>query len=165
MAKTVEELKLFQRAEALCLAIDAILDRPGFQRSRRLREQLEDAADSMLSNIAEGFEQPTDRAFAHYLFISKASAAEARTRLKRACARGYITEAEFQERDGLANEVGRLAAGLISYLMRSNRTDRGLGRFRESEDRPDTDRQGRRRTTKRRRTPNRRTGTTKRTDD
>jgi four helix bundle protein len=51
---------------------------------QRLRDQIRDASDSMLSNIAEGFEQPTDRAFARYLYISKGSTAELRTRLYRA---------------------------------------------------------------------------------
>ena len=129
MAKTVQELKVWQRAHELCLAVDAILGRPVFDDNRRLKQQLEDAADSVLSNIAEGFEQPTDRAFVRYLYIAKASAAEVRTRLKRACDRRFITETEFADRDALGDEVARLAHGLIKYLKRSNRTNRGSSRM------------------------------------
>jgi four helix bundle protein len=89
MAQRVEDLKVWQRARQFCVAVNAIIGRPGFQRDRRLRDQLSDAVDSVISNIAEGFTHPSDRAFARYLFISKASNAEARTRLLVACDKGY----------------------------------------------------------------------------
>jgi four helix bundle protein len=127
MAERVEELKLWQRAEEFGKAISAIIDRPGFDRDRRLRDQLRDAADSVISNIVEGFAQPTDRAFAKYLFDAKGSMAEARTRLKLACDREYITEDEFNARNELGDEVARMTTGLIKYLIKSDRRDRGLG--------------------------------------
>lgn len=111
MAKRVQELKLWQRARELCVAINAIIERAGFQRDLRLRDQIRDAADSIVSNIAEGFEQPTDRAFAKYLFTSKASTAEARTRLQVACDRGYITSAEFTTCDERGDEIARMTTG------------------------------------------------------
>ena len=128
MAQRVEDLKVWQRARAFCVAVNAIIGRPGFQRDRRLREQLEDAVDSVISNIAEGFTQPTDKAFARYRFISKASNAEARTRLLPACDKGYITSEEFDSCNGIADEVARMTTGLIKYLVRSDRRDRCLGR-------------------------------------
>ena len=127
MAHRVEDLKVWQRAQEFWVAVNAIIDRSGFQRDRQLRDQVKDAADSILSNIAEGFEQPTDRAFARYLFISKASTAEVRKRLLMACHRGYITREEFESRNELGDEVARITTGLIKYLVRSDRKDRGLG--------------------------------------
>jgi four helix bundle protein len=127
MAQRVEDLKVWQRAREFCVAVNAIIGRPGFQRDRRLREQLSDAADSVIANIAEGFTQPTDRAFARYLFISKASNAEARTRLLLACDKGYITSDEFAACNEIADEVARMTTGLIKYLVTSDRRDRGLG--------------------------------------
>ena len=118
MAQRVEDLKVWQRAREFCVAVNAIIGRPGFQRDRRLREQLEDAADSVIANIAEGFTQPTDKAFARYLFISKASTAEARTRLLLACDKGYITSQEFDSCNEIADEVARMTTGLIKYLVR-----------------------------------------------
>src|SRR5574342_837622 len=79
-AKCVEDLQVWQRAMDFWRAINAILDRPGLLRDRPLRDQLSDASDSIVSNIAEGFEQPSDRAFAKYLYTAKASTAETRTR-------------------------------------------------------------------------------------
>ena len=93
-----------------------------------------DATDSILSNIAEGFEQPTDRAFAKYLYTSKASTAEVRKRLLMACHRGYITEEEFASCNDLGDEVARMTTGLIKYLVKSDRKDRGLGREHPTQD-------------------------------
>ena len=121
MAQRVEDLKVWQRAHEFWVAVNAIINRAGFQRDRRLRDQVKDAADSILSNIAEGFEQPTDRAFAKYLFTSKASTAEVRKRLLLACHRGYITKDEFTSRDELGDEVARMTTGLIKYLVKSDR--------------------------------------------
>jgi len=127
VAKRVEDLKLWQRAVEFSNAVIAILDGPGFLRDRRLRAQLSDAADSLVSNISEGFEQPTDRGFAKYLYDSKASTAEARARLLLAKNKKYISPEKQQELDQIGDEVARMTTGLIKYLLRSNRRDRGLG--------------------------------------
>jgi four helix bundle protein len=58
-------------------------------------EELQDASDSILSKMSEGFEQPTDRAFARFLYVSKASTAEVRTRLARAQKRGLLGRTEL----------------------------------------------------------------------
>jgi four helix bundle protein len=137
MAERLEDLKVWQRAKEFWTAINEILDRPALQKDRRLRDQLSDAADSVVANICEGFEQPTDRAFARYLYISKASTAEAWTRLSLAENRSYITDNEFKARDALGDEVARITTGLIKYLIKSDRRDRGLGsrhRLKEADD-------------------------------
>ena len=127
MAQRVEELKIWQRAQQFAVAVTAILGRPGFLRDGRLRDQIRDATDSILSNIAEGFAQPTDRAFAKYLFTAKASAAEARTRLQIARNRDYMTDDQLKTCTDLGDEVARMMTGLIKYLLRSDRKTRGLG--------------------------------------
>jgi four helix bundle protein len=71
IAKTVEDLQFYQRARELVVAVTAILERPASQRELDLRDQIRRAADSVVSNIAEGFAQPTDRAFAGYFFYAK----------------------------------------------------------------------------------------------
>ena len=124
----VEDLKLWERADQFWVGVAKILERPCIRRHRKLHEQLSDAADSILSNISEGFEQPTDRAFAKYLYTAKASTAEVRTRLKLCCRRGYISAEEFAAHDTLGDEIARIANGLIKYLLASDRRDRALGR-------------------------------------
>lgn len=59
MAKSVEELQVWQRAVEFGVAVNAIIENAGFKRDRRLQGQLLDATDSVVSNIAEGFEHET----------------------------------------------------------------------------------------------------------
>jgi four helix bundle protein len=132
MAKSVEELQTWQRAVQLDVAVSAIIEQPGFQKDRRLKEQILDAVDSLVSTSAEGFEQPTDRAFAKYLYTSKASNGETRTRWLLARNRRYITAAEFDTCNRLSDELARMLSGFIKYLIRSDRRDRGLGKPNDS---------------------------------
>jgi len=45
IAKTVEDLHLYQRARELVVAVSAILERPAFQRELDLRDQIRRAAE------------------------------------------------------------------------------------------------------------------------
>jgi four helix bundle protein len=121
MAERVEDLKVWQRAMELSVAINAIINRPGFADDRRLREQLLDASDSIVLNISEGFAHSSDRGFADYLDASKALTAEARTRLRLAFDRNIITTDECAASSRLAEEVARMLAGLIAHLLESSR--------------------------------------------
>jgi four helix bundle protein len=126
-ATKVEDLLVYQRGLQLQDAVHAISRSPRLLQDLRLKNQLLDAADSVVSNIAEGFEQPTDKAFARYLFISKASAAEVEVRTLTARKRGYINDAPAKGAVGLAKEVARMCVGLAKYLAESDRKRRGLG--------------------------------------
>jgi four helix bundle protein len=127
----IEDFEVFKKAQELWDAVNAILDVPGLRSDSDLRKQISDASDSMLANLDEGFEQPTDRAFANYVYRSKASTAEVRRRLHIAYDRQHITRADLQAREDLCDQVGRLATGLIAHLLRTNRKDRGISRLRK----------------------------------
>ena len=127
MAKTVQELKVWQRASVFASAVFAIVEQAGFERERELREQIKDATDSMVSNIDEGFEQSTDRGFARYLYTSKGSTAEVRRRLALAVERRALSAEEFSRLNALGDEVARVLTGLIKYLVKSDRRNRGMG--------------------------------------
>jgi four helix bundle protein len=127
VAKTLEELLVYQKALEMWDAVNAILQVPRLMQDLRLHGQIRDASDSVLSNIAEGFEQPTDKAFAHYLYTSKASAAEVRTRLLIATKRKYIPEGVSAPAIDLADQVIKMCVGLARYLVKSNQKRRGLG--------------------------------------
>jgi hypothetical protein len=68
MAQKLQKLLIWHKANELWEAINAMLERPGFQRDWKLHDQTADAIDSVVANIPEGYEQPTDRAFAR-IFI------------------------------------------------------------------------------------------------
>jgi four helix bundle protein len=125
MAKELEEFAVYQRANELSVAVTPLLDRPAFGRNRKAREQISEAVDSVLANMEEGFQQPTDRALEKYLFASKASAAEVVGRLRIAQRRGYITASELAACQKLGLEIQRMLGGWIRYLARSDWKDRG----------------------------------------
>ena len=132
----LEDFVAFQKATAYCEAVDALLEKPAFGKDFNLRNQIRDAIDSITANFSEGFEQPTDRAFANYVFTAKGSTAESRDRLKVAQRRGYITADEFRACNEQGDEVARLLTGLAKYLRKSNRKDRGLGRHHDPPQEP-----------------------------
>lgn len=107
MAKKVEELELWRKATEFWKAVDPLLTRSAFERDWKLRNQLRDAIDSILSNISEGFEQSSDRGFAKYLYDAKGSTAEARRRLWMAAERKYIPTETFKELDNAGDQVAR----------------------------------------------------------
>lgn len=124
----IEDFEVWKKAEAFSNAVIAILSRPAFAKNFKLLEQLNSAVDSILANMSEGFEQPTDRAFAKYLYTSKGSTAETCTRLGRAFRRGCVTEAELRTCQRQGSEVARMLTGLIKHLMKTPDRKRGIGR-------------------------------------
>ena len=71
----------------------------------------------MMGNVAEGFSRRSDKEFAQFLFIAKASAAEAQSHLYAALARGCITSKEFQTLYAEIESFCRQASGLIRFLI------------------------------------------------
>ena len=78
-----------------------------------LRSQMYDSSASVPSNIAEGFELNTDRAFIRHLYISKGSAGELRTQVYIAIRQEYIPKHKGQE---LINRIKRLAGGTQNFI-------------------------------------------------
>lgn len=128
IAKNIQEFQVWHNAKAFGVAVNAILGRPTFSKDFDLRNQIRNALDSVTSNMEEGFEQPTDRAFAKYLYTSKGSTAEVCGRLRLACERQHLSEPELRALIESGDEILRMTTGLIKYLHRSNRKDRGIGK-------------------------------------
>ncbi len=72
------------------------------------KDQIQRAAVSTLSNIAEGFERGTRQEFLNYLFIAKGSAGEVRAQLYVALDVGYLNIETFKYLNGLATECSKL---------------------------------------------------------
>jgi four helix bundle protein len=123
--KTLRELKIWQLAKRFVDAVSAILERQAFRRDRKLRDQLNESSLSILSNVAEGFGQRTDRAFANHVGIARGSNNEAISQLAVACTRGYITEQEYAQLEDLSDQMGRMMTSLIAHLDKEDRKLRG----------------------------------------
>ena len=87
-----------------------------FARDFGLRDQIRRACISITSNIAEGFERHSNRDFARFLLIAKASCAEVRSQLYCALDQGYIDHAEFDALQAMCMRIGGALHGLIRYL-------------------------------------------------
>ena len=84
------------------------------------RGQIQRAAISTISNIAEGFESGTRQEFLHYLYIAKASAGEVRAQLYAALDVGYLNIERFKGLNGKAQECSRLIASFASAVKGSS---------------------------------------------
>jgi four helix bundle protein len=139
MANKLEELRVYQDAMAFWNAVNAILDKPAYRRDRKLAEQTSDANDSIPANISEGFEQPTDAAFANYLYHAKGSLGEVVARLREARLKKYITPDELSQRLTQGTELSRSLGAFIRYLDGCRWKDRGRHKSRLRQERqPDS---------------------------
>jgi len=94
----------------------ALADQGQFTKDFGLRNQIQRAAVSVMSNIAEGFESRTQAQFLEYLGRSKASAGEVRCQLYVALDLGYLTQEQFKQVFDLADKSSRQIARFMGYL-------------------------------------------------
>jgi four helix bundle protein len=117
-----EDIKAWQEARVLVNTIyDATESNRGFAGDYKFREQIQGAAISVMSNIAEGFSRRTTKEFAQFLFIAKGSAAEVQSQLYVALDQGYINEEKFDGLYSKSDEVARLISGFIRYLLNKDK--------------------------------------------
>ena len=124
--RTLDELLVYQRAMTAADAVSAIVTRPSFEKDRKLREQLSASSSRVPALIAEGFEQKTDRHFAHYLYVARGSAKETKTHLTIAVKRKHVSQTECDDLCGRYDEIGRMSTGLIRHLESDNRRHRWI---------------------------------------
>ena len=88
------------------------------------KDQIQRAAVSVLSNIAEGFERGTQDELLNYLFIAKGSAGEVRAQLYVALDAGYLNAETFKLLNALAAECSKLVHNFVISIKASDQ--RGL---------------------------------------
>ena len=117
--ESFEDIVAWQKARALTKGVYAMAKAAEFRKDFGLRDQIQRAAVSAMSNIAEGFERGGDREFIQFLSHSKASCGEVRSDLYVALDQGYISPLTFEELYNQSVEVSRLVSGFMSYLNQS----------------------------------------------
>jgi len=118
-----EELDVWQNARTLTNRIYAHTQDEPFANDFGLRDQIQRASVSIMSNIAEGFESRTQSVFVNYLGHARGSAGEVRAQLYVAHDQDYLSEAAFDETYDCADKVSRQLFKLIRYLKsRPNRS-------------------------------------------
>src|ERR671925_21512 len=107
-----EDLIAWQKARGFTREIHQITRQGAFAKDFGLSGQIQRAAVSIMSNIAEGFERGGRGEFQQFLSVAKASCAELRSQLYVALDVGYLDQTEFDKLLAQAEEVARIVGGL-----------------------------------------------------
>src|SRR3972149_4934743 len=118
--KRFEDLIAWQKARELTRQIYLLTKKEPFSKDYGLREQIQRASVSIMSNLAEGFERGSSAEFHQFLVIAKASCADVRSQLYVAYDVGYITQHQFDYTTKLAEEVSRIIGGLKAAVRKRN---------------------------------------------
>jgi four helix bundle protein len=112
-----EDIDAWQEARKLVkMVYDMISKSSKFRKDFRFVNQIQDAAVSAMSNIAEGFSRRSNKEFIQFLFVSKSSAAEVQSQLYVALDQQYITQDDFERIYNQAEIVSKMDSGFIKYL-------------------------------------------------
>jgi four helix bundle protein len=111
-----EEVEAWKTARELTRMVYAFTEQGKFAKDFGLKNQIQRASVSVMSNIAEGFESRTQPQFLEYLGRAKASAGEVRCQLYVAIDLQYITQEEFGRIFDIADKSSRQLARFMSYL-------------------------------------------------
>jgi len=107
-----EDLLVWQKAKALSVAVYRVCATGPLARDFGLRDQMQRAAVSIMSNIAEGFDRNSRAEFARYLAIAKGSAGELRSHLYVAAELGFVEPEDFQQLRAACFEVSAMIVAL-----------------------------------------------------
>ncbi len=113
-----EDLIAWQKARELTRAIYEVTRQGAFAKDFGLSGQIQRAAVSIMSNIAEGFERGGRGEFHQFLSTAKASCAEVRSQLYVALDVGYLDKTTFDRLMQQAEEVARIVGGLRVSVQR-----------------------------------------------
>ena len=113
-----EDIIAWQKARTLTRSIYSVSRRGEFARDFGLSGQIQRAAISIMSNIAEGFERRGAKEFRQFLCISKSSCSEVRSHLYIAHDLHYLSPDVFTKLMSQADEVAKIIGGLRSTLRK-----------------------------------------------
>ncbi len=115
--KRFTDIVAWQKARELVKDIYSVTRKGAFAKDWGLKDQIQRAAVSICSNIAEGFERSGNKEFVQFLWIAKGSAGELSSQLHNALDCGYIGEDVFS----VFQERLKLISAMLYNLIRSVR--------------------------------------------
>ena len=111
-----EDIVAWQNARILTQDIYALFR---LNKDFGFKDQIQRAAVSVMSNIAEGYERQTNKEFAQFLYIAKGSCAEIRSLLYIGRDLKYITEEQFIKLNSTSLVISKLISGFITHIRKS----------------------------------------------
>ena len=116
-----EDIEAWMEARKLVRVVYEVSGDGRFAWDYGLRDQIQRASVSVMSNIAEGFERGGGVEFRRFLTMAKGSAAEVKSQLYVALDAGLIDEERFGSLYQQADTVSKVIGGLKRYLTNSSR--------------------------------------------
>jgi four helix bundle protein len=114
-----EDIEAWKEARALVRMVYEATNQAPFKNDRGLRDQIQRAVISVMSNIAEGFVRRTNREFIVFLGYSLRSTAEVQSQLYAALDLHYISDNQFKSLTAQCSKVAKMLQGFIRYLKTS----------------------------------------------
>ena len=118
-AQKFEELKIWQMARQIAVRVYALTRVGTFSKDYGLKDQIQRAAVSIGSNIAEGFERDSNSELMKFLSYAKGSAGEVRSQLQTAQDVGYVKEEDLAELYELLTSESRMISRFQAFLRHS----------------------------------------------
>lgn len=111
-----EDIKAWQLAKDVVVEIYRISRHSQLVKDFALKEQIQKAAVSVMSNIAEGFERESRKEFIQFLIIARGSCAEVKSLLYLILELEFIDKIKFKELYNKLTEIAKMINGFIKYL-------------------------------------------------
>lgn len=116
--QSFEDLEVWQRG---CRLAVEVFRKFATCKNFSLKDQIQRAALSVPSNIAEGAERGSNKDFAHFLNFSKGSCGELRTQLYIARKLDFISKAAFDQLIAESKELSAMLEGLRRSILAKSR--------------------------------------------
>ncbi|HUG34540.1 MAG TPA: four helix bundle protein [Anaerolineales bacterium] len=116
MISRFEDINAWQEARVLVKMIYKLTRSGAFAKDYGLRDQIQRASVSAMTNIAEGFDCESKLEFARFLGIARRSAVEVQSLLYTAFDIEYINDVQLKEHYGQARKTKALIGGFKRSL-------------------------------------------------
>ncbi len=113
-----EDIRAWQEARILVRMVYVLTRHGALAKDFGLRDQIQRAAVSAMTNIAEGFDCDSNAEFARFLGYSRRSAVEVQSLLYAVLDVGYIDQATFQQHYDQANKVKAMVGAFKNSLRK-----------------------------------------------
>jgi four helix bundle protein len=114
--ESYRSLVVWQKSVEFAVLVYRLLDKLPKHEQYGLCSQMQRAAVSIPSNIAEGKERQSNKDFSRFITIALGSLAELETQLLIAQKLDYLTDSDIRDVIQQADEIGKMLRGLFKTL-------------------------------------------------